>query len=90
MGNGSEPVAHDVDGMLVIDWPEPLAASYPVAPEIMQEMVDELNRLRRWKAEAVEVLKGWDLVADAVERREPARLGSSRSSHALRYVLTHD
>ena len=35
----------------------------------------EIERLRRWKAEAIEVLRRWDAVADMV----PARLGDLKS-----------
>jgi hypothetical protein len=39
-------------------------------------MTDELERLRRWKAEAVEVLNGWERVHDALGK--PARPGESK------------
>lgn len=48
---------------------------------------DELEDLRRWKAEALEVLDQWYRVADAVESVSPCPLGHSRVEHARRFVV---
>jgi len=49
--------------------PQPFAAGTSDAQldealRVWREAVDEIERLQRWKAEATEVLKGWDDLAD--------------------------
>ena len=41
----------------------------------IEHQQSEIERLRRWKAEAIEVLRRWDAVADMV----PVRLGDRKS-----------
>jgi hypothetical protein len=43
----------------------------------------EIERLRRWKAEATEVLKGWDAVANMV----PVRLGDRKSDAVAAEII---
>lgn len=52
----------------------------------MRESDGTLCDLRRWKAEAIEVLRKWDAVADTVEIVDPCPLGHSRAEHVLRFV----
>jgi hypothetical protein len=42
-----------------------------------EEMLDELDRLRRWKAEATAVITEWEAVWEAAGR--PGRLGESKA-----------
>jgi hypothetical protein len=43
----------------------------------------EIERLRRWKAEAIEVLRRWDAVADMV----PVRLGDRKSDAVAAEII---
>lgn len=43
---------------------------------VLDEAADEIERLRRWKAEAIGVLEGWNQVWEAAGR--PGRLGDSQ------------
>ena len=47
-------------------------------PETLAEAADEIDRLRRWKAEATEILARWDAVADTIEIG-PNQLGLHKS-----------
>ena len=46
-------------------------------PTVYSEAADEIDRLRRWKREATEVIERWDKVFDALGR--PGRLGELKS-----------
>lgn len=52
----------------------------------MESASDELEQLRRWKVEALEVLDQWYQVADVVERVSPCPLGHSRVNHVRQFV----
>lgn len=49
--------------------------------------LDELDDLRRWRSEALDLLNQWFGVADVVESAYPCPLGHSRVENALRFVL---
>lgn len=52
---------------------------------VAQEAADEIERLRKWKAEATEVIRSWEDVWVALGR--PGELGESKAIAALRTVL---
>lgn len=51
----------------------------------LADLVDELERLRRWKAEVLEILPIWDQVHEALG--SPARLGEDIAEASLRAAL---
>ncbi len=53
------------------------------AADLIEAQQSEIERLRRWKAEATEVLKGWDAVADMV----PVRLGDLKSDAVAAEII---
>lgn len=57
------------------------------SPEAVR-MLRELNQLRRWKAEATQVLRDWDQVWEALSR--PGALGASKALSALDVLRQHD
>lgn len=57
-----------------------------VALPVIADLVAEVEQLRRWKAEAIEVLAGWDSVYSALDPAD-APLGVQRSAVALREVI---
>jgi ABC-type nitrate/sulfonate/bicarbonate transport system substrate-binding protein len=62
--------------------------SHPVcaillAADAIEAQQAEIERLRRWKAEATEVLKGWDAVANMV----PVRLGDRKSDAVAAEII---
>ena len=60
------------------EWVEVISkACHTTVPDLVP-FLDEIERLRRWKAEAIEVLNRWDAVAVMV----PARLGERKSETA--------
>lgn len=61
-----------------------LQASPPVE---MSKALDEIDNLRRWKAEATEVILGWERVWEACG--SPGPLGGRKSYNVLR-VLRED
>ena len=63
--NAWSAIAHDPDGPPVLKIPRANLA----------ELVDELGRLHRWKAEAIDVIERWDRLADKVT----TQLGQRRS-----------
>ena len=50
-----------------------------------REVVAEIERLRAWKAEAMEVLTNWDLVFEMIETR-PQDLGRSKADVMADYI----
>lgn len=46
-------------------------------PSLISEAADEIERLRRWKAEAITVIEGWEAVWEAAGK--PGVLGQSKS-----------
>lgn len=58
-----------------------------VEPGVVEETAspaDELEQLRAWKAEAMEVLARWELVWDAAGR--PGRLGRSKTDNVREWI----
>lgn len=55
--------------------------------EEYQPLRDEVDRLRRWKAEATEVLTEWEAAYDVLhEAGRPAPLGMRKSRHVAGYL----
>lgn len=48
------------------------------------DLLNELDELRAWKAEALEVLAAWEQVWESVGK--PGRLGESKPISVLRYL----
>lgn len=53
-------------------------------PGIAGQALDEIDRLRRWKAEAEEVLAEWDEVWEEAGR--PGPLGGSKAQNTLAVI----
>ena len=73
------------------DYPELAIAAdesgYPVEAEEVEAALAELDRLRRWKAEATEVLRQYDPLNDALVGY--AKLGETIAAAATRCVLEY-
>lgn len=52
--------------------------------QLYEDAMDEIDRLRRWRSEALDVLDEWDLVYD--ECGAPGPLGASKARAVLAYV----
>ena len=52
----------------------------------VNEAADEIERMERWKREAIEVLAAWDGVHDAAG--QPARLGHSTATEMAFWVVS--
>jgi len=63
-----------------------LIAAAPDLAATVVEQAAEIERLARWKAEAVEVLKGWDQLWDELDRH--GQLGDARSAATLEHINT--
>lgn len=59
-------------------------AADEVATPVGREALAELDRLRAWKTEALEVLNAWERVWEAAGK--PGRLGSSKADGVRRYI----
>lgn len=60
-------------------------------PELKRELahvLDEIDRLRAWKAEAMVVLAEWDEVWEAAGR--PGPLGASKAANVRKFLLDND
>lgn len=73
------------------DYPELQRITMGIGVEVIDDAevqaeaaLDEIARLRRWKAEAIDVLAAWELVWDAAGR--PGRPGQSKAE-AVRRLL---
>jgi hypothetical protein len=63
-----------------------LRRAAPSAAETLDAAADELDQLRRWKAEAMVVLAGWDEVWEAVEKPGLAHIGRIKSEVCLEEI----
>lgn len=65
----------------LVDLRSPNARMLTDGRQALTELLAEVDRLRRWKAEAMQVLEGWEVVYDALGR--PGGLGESKPAAAL-------
>lgn len=72
--DGSFLIVNDAEEYGYIDQPD--AALIVAAVNALPELLDELERLARWKSEAIQVLNGWDRVHEALG--SPGALGQSK------------
>jgi hypothetical protein len=70
------------------DWLTPDDVDVPHLLTEHRAATDELQRLRAWKAEAIEVIGSWEQVWEALGR--PGRLGESKAAAVLRAVGAAD
>jgi hypothetical protein len=73
----------------VTGWAISLAQADEVIDELrtqVDDLTDENNRLRAWKAEATQVICAWDLAYDLIVPPGFARLGASKQTELVNYV----
>lgn len=61
-----------------------LPGAYELDGQLYENAMDEIDRLRRWRSEAIDVLSEWQLLADHLAAH--ATLGQSQAKSALAYV----
>lgn len=60
---------------------------FPVSGWAYETMISELDSLRRWKAEALEVITQWDACYDVLAAAgHPTQVGMRKSRHVAGYL----